>query len=272
MNTVAITTAVKRSPINYFKTLGGSASRSASSLPEVANSSNTSAVSCSKCCLRGVCLPGGLSAEATSQVDQLTRLKRRIARGSTLYRTGDAFDSLYAVRSGAFKSVGISRSGIEKVTGMHLPGEVIGLEAINTRKHRYDAIALEDSEVCVIPFGQLTQLALRLPELQAQLLRIVSGDISRDQGLMLLLGSLDAEQRLAAFLLSLSKRYQNLGYSSTRFSLRMTREEIGSYLGLTLETVSRVISRLHREGVIKAQQREIELTDSHALEDKVGHW
>jgi CRP/FNR family transcriptional regulator len=170
----------------------------------------TATVSCSTCCLKGVCLPHGLNTDGVGHLDQLTRLKRRILRGSTLYRTGDGFASLYAVRSGSFKSVGISRSGTEKVTALHLPGEIMGLDAISARQHGYDAIALEESEVCVIPFAQLTQLALRLPELQAQLLRIVSGDISRDQGLMLLLGSMDAEQRIAAFLLSLSKRYQRL--------------------------------------------------------------
>ncbi len=267
MSTVATATAARSAPVHHFKAVGAIALESGSKA-----GGTTSTVSCSKCCLRGICLPRGLDADSMGEMDQLTRLKRKAARGATLYRTGDHFDAVYAVRSGAFKSVGISRNGLEKVTGLHLPGEVMGLEAISTRKHRYEAIALEDSEVCVIPFAQLTQLALRLPELQAQLLRTVSGDISRDQGLMLLLGSLDAEQRLAAFLLSLSKRYQNLGYSPTRFSLRMTREEIGSYLGLTLETVSRVMSRLNRDGVIKAQQRDIELKDRQALKDKVGHW
>ena len=271
MNSVAITGAVRRASVSRFKMPAGPEPRS-SSRCDAARDSDAAAVSCSKCSLRGVCLPSGLSAEATSHVAQLARLKRTIVRGQTLYRAGDVFESLYAVRSGALKSVGFSSNGIEKVTGLHLPGEVIGLEAISTRRHRYDAIALEDSEVCVIPFAQLTQLATRFPELQAQLLRIVSADISRDQGLMLLLGSLDAEQRLAAFLLSLSKRYRNLGYSSTRFSLRMTREEIGSYLGLTLETVSRVMSRFNREGLIKARKREIELTDHQALQDKVGPW
>jgi CRP/FNR family transcriptional regulator len=232
----------------------------------------TCAVSCSKCCLKGVCLPQGLDAGDLGRVDQLTRLKRKIARGATLYRTGDDFAALYAVRSGSFKSVGIARSGVEKVTGLHLPGEIMGLEAIAARRHGYDAIALEDSEVCVIPFAQLTHLALELPQLQAQLLRIVSGDISRDQGLMLLLGSMDAEQRIAAFLLSLSKRYQRLGYSPLKFGLRMTRDEIGSYLGLTLETVSRVISRMQKEVLIGAHQREIEVKNLQALQDKVGLW
>ncbi|MGZ8197376.1 MAG: fumarate/nitrate reduction transcriptional regulator Fnr [Burkholderiales bacterium] len=228
-------------------------------------------VSCSSCCLQGVCLPCGLAADKLSDMDELTRVKRKVARGSALYRGGDSFDSLYAVRSGSFKSVGISRAGQEKVTGLHLPGEMMGLDAINSRTHGYDAIALEDSEVCVVPYSRLTQLALRLPELQAQLLRILSGDISRDQGLMLLLGGMDAEQRIAAFLLSLSKRYQKLGYAATRFSLRMTREEIGSYLGLTLETVSRLFSRLQREGLLTAHQREVELKDLTKLRELVGH-
>ena len=227
--------------------------------------------SCSNCALRGVCLPCDLALDQLGEMEELTRVKRRIAKGSALYRNGDAFESLYAVRSGSFKSVGVSRDGDEKVTGMHLPGEVMGLDAINARKHGYDAIALEDSEVCVIPFARLAQLAQRLPELQGQLLRILSSDISRDQGLMLLLGGMDAEQRIAAFLLSLSRRYQRMGYASTRFSLRMTREEIGSYLGLTLETVSRLLSRLQKEGVIAAQQREIELTKVETLREKVGH-
>ncbi|MGE5522577.1 MAG: fumarate/nitrate reduction transcriptional regulator Fnr [Rhodospirillaceae bacterium] len=233
---------------------------------------STQPVSCSSCCLQGVCLPCGLTAQELGDMDELTRVKRKVRRGATLYRSGDAFDSLYAVRSGSFKSVGLSRSGEEKVTGLHLPGEVIGLDAINSRIHGYDAVALEDSEVCVIPFGRLTQLALRLPELQAQLLRILSGDISRDQGLMLLLGGMDAEQRVAAFLLSLSKRYRKLGYAATRFSLRMTREDIGSYLGLTLETVSRVFSRLQRDGIIVAHQKDVELKDLVQLREKVGHW
>jgi CRP/FNR family transcriptional regulator, anaerobic regulatory protein len=229
-------------------------------------------VSCSNCCLQGVCLPCGLATDKLGDMDDLTRVKRRVARGQALYRSGDPFDSLYAIRSGAFKSVGVSRGGAEKVTGLHLPGEVMGLDAINPRQHRYDAVALEDSEVCLVPYGRLTELALRIPDLQMQLLRILSGDISRDQGLMLLLGGMDAEQRLAAFLLSLSRRYQKLGYSPAEFNLRMTREEIGSYLGLTLETVSRLFSRLQRDGLIHAHQREVQLRDANRLRELVGHW
>jgi len=229
-------------------------------------------VSCSSCCLQSVCLPSGLSGNDLNDLSELTTVKRRVARGSALYRGQDAFESLFAVRSGAFKSVGVSRAGEEKVTGFHFPGEVLGLDAINGERHTYDAVALEDSEVCVIPYAPLTQLALKIPLLQARLLRILSSDISRDQGLMLLLGSMTAEQRLCAFLLSLSRRHQKLGYSADRFHLRMTREDIGSYLGLTLETVSRLLSRLQRDGLIAARQREIELKNVDVLKDVVGHW
>jgi CRP/FNR family transcriptional regulator len=230
------------------------------------------AISCGNCCLRSVCLPSGLSQDDLDAFDDLATVKRRVTRGAALYRGGAPFESLYAVRSGAFKSVGVSRSGEEKVTGLHLPGEVMGLDAIDSGAHSYHAIALEDSEVCVIPYARLTSLALRVPELQSRLLRVLSSDISRDHGLMLLLGSMTAEQRIAAFLLSLSRRYERLGYAANRFNLRMTREDIGSYLGLTLETVSRLMSRFQREGLIAANQREVELKNATALADIVGHW
>jgi len=230
------------------------------------------AVSCSNCSLQGVCLPSGLAACELGDLSALTSTKRRIMRGAALYRGHDPLQALYAVHSGAFKSVGISRAGEEKVTGFHLPGEVMGLDAINNQQHSYDAVALEDSEVCVIPYASLTALASRMPSLQCGLFRMLSGDISRDQGLMLLLGSMTAEQRIAAFLLSMSRRHQKLGYAPDRFHLRMTREDIGSYLGLTLETVSRLLSRFHREGLIAAQQRDIELKDVAAMKEIVGHW
>lgn len=230
------------------------------------------ATSCSNCCLQGVCLPCGLSAADLSDLDELTTGKRRVTRGAALYRSGDGFDALYAVRSGAFKTAGVSRNGEEKITGFYLPGEVMGLDAINGERHDYHAVALEDSEVCAIPFARLQELALRIPELQHQLFRLLSRDIARDHGLMLLLGSMTAEQRLAAFLLSLSRRYQRLGYAADRFLLRMTREDIGNYLGLTLETISRLMSRFQRDGLVTIRQREIELKDSDGLMEIVGHW
>jgi CRP/FNR family transcriptional regulator len=230
----------------------------------------SAATACSTCCLKNVCLPCGLGSADLDRFDQIAAAKRRVARGASLFHSGDGFESLYALRSGAFKTVGVSRQGDEKITGFHLPGELLGLDAISGGRHDYNAVALEDSEVCAIPFAQLERLATALPALQRQLLRLVSGDISRDQGLMLLLGSMTAEQRLAAFLLSLSRRHQRLGFSPSRFVLRMTREEIGNYLGLTLETVSRLFSRFQREQFLAVQQRDIEIRDAARLMEIVG--
>jgi CRP/FNR family transcriptional regulator len=231
----------------------------------------TPSTACSSCCLRGVCLPCDLGKVEMGRFDEITTAKRKVARGASLYNAGDVFESLYAVRSGAFKTVGVSRHGEEKVTGFHLSGELLGLDAINSGNHAFNAVALEDSEVCVIPFQRLEKLASAIPALQHQLFRLLSGDISRDHGLMLLLGSMTAEQRVAAFLLSLSKRHQRLGFSETHFVLRMTREEMGNYLGLTIETVSRLMSRFQREGLISSRQRDIEIKEPARLREIVGH-
>jgi CRP/FNR family transcriptional regulator len=213
-----------------------------------------------------------LSSANLSDLDELTKVKRRVKRGTALYYQGDSFDALYAVRTGAFKTVGAVSDGREKITGIHLSGEVMGLDAINSARHHYRAVALDDSEVCMVPFARLEELTLRIPGLQHQLFRMLSRDIARDHGLMLLLGSMTAEQRLAAFLLSLSRRYKRLGYAADRFILRMTREDIGNYLGLALETVSRLMSRFQRDGLISSQQREVELRDTPALAEMVGYW
>lgn len=228
--------------------------------------------SCSTCSLKGVCLPSGIAARDIRILDGLTTVKRRAARGSAVYRTGDPFEAIYAVRSGMFKNVGVSTKGEEKITGFYHPGEMLGLDAISGGRHPFSAIALEDSDVCVIPFARLQEIALENPALQHHVFRLISRDISRDQGLLLLLGSMTAEQRLAAFLLSLSQRYEHMGYAADAFNLRMTREDIGNYLGLTLETVSRFLSRFQRDGLIAAQQREIEIKDAAALREIVGYW
>ena len=244
--------------------------RSADVIQLVTRANGTTA--CASCCLKGVCLPRSLGSNELNRFDEVAATKRRVVRGASIYHGGEAFESIYAVRSGAFKTIGISRQGDEKVTGFYLPGEMLGLEAISSGRHDYSAVALEDSEVCVLPFATLEKMALSMPVLQHELLRLVSSDISRDQGLMLLLGSMSAEQRLAAFLRSLSRRHQRLGFSATRLTLRMTREEIGNYLGLTLETVSRVLSRFQREGVIAVHQREIEVKSAARLAEVAGHW
>jgi CRP/FNR family transcriptional regulator, anaerobic regulatory protein len=225
---------------------------------------------CEGCALKRACLARDLPESQNDVFAQLAVSRRRIARGAYLTHAGDALHALYVVRSGAFKMVRGSRAGTEKVTGFRLSGDLIGLDAISRGEHLQDVAALEESEVCALPFAQLQRFSSSVPALQRELFRALSADIDRDDGLVLLLGGISAEQRLAGFLLSLSRRYARLGYSGARFVLRMTREDIASYLGLTLETVSRSLSRFRETGLIGVKQREVELNDTVALSELFG--
>jgi CRP/FNR family transcriptional regulator len=204
------------------------------------------------------------------QLDALTGIKRAYRRGDYLYRSGARFESLYAIRTGFFKTQVPHEDGREQVTGFQMPGEIIGLDAISTDIHTCDAVALEDSEVCELPFNRLEELGRQLPTLQRHLHKIMSREIVRDQGIMLLLGSMRAEERLAAFLLNLSHRFAARGYSPSAFRLRMTRQEIGSYLGLKLETVSRTLSYFQENRLIDVQNKFIELLDTPRLLGLLG--
>jgi CRP/FNR family transcriptional regulator len=180
---------------------------------------------------------------------------------ATLFRAGDAFQSLYAVRTGFFKTCVSSEDGRDQVTGFQMAGELLGLDGIGTDKHTCDAVALEDSQVCVIPYHQLEDLSREFSDLQRQFHKIMSREIVRDHGVMLLLGSMRAEERLAAFLLNLTQRLRTRGFSASSLVLRMTREEIGSYLGLKLETVSRTFSKFQDDGILEVKQRQIRVLD-----------
>ena len=226
---------------------------------------------CNSCGLRNLCIPTGLAPEAMRQLDQIISHRRGVRKRDTLYRPGDAFTALYAIRLGTFKTVVLAEDGREQITGCHLPGEIIGMDGIGEQGHACQAIALEDSEVCFLPFDRLEKLAHELPVLQANLYRLLSRDIRRDQDMMMLLGSRSAEERLALFLLNLAGRYQALGYSPSEFVLRMTREEIASYLGLKLETVSRLFTRLQEEGFLQVEGRAVKLLDATALRHLIGH-
>jgi CRP/FNR family transcriptional regulator len=228
-------------------------------------------VACSRCNLRELCLPEGLSPEELEQLDRTVAKRKPVARGQALFRAGDRFESLYAVRTGFFKTCITSDDGRDQVTGFQMAGELIGLDGIGPERHSVDAIALEDSQVCVIPYAELESLARRFGDLQRQLHKIMSREIVRDHGVMLLLGSMRAEERLAAFLLNLAERLRARGFSASSLVLRMTREEIGSYLGLTLETVSRAFSRLHADAVLDVQQRQIRIVDPAALRRMVNN-
>lgn len=217
---------------------------------------------CSACDLRDLwCLPIGLKREEFHQLDTIINRRKRVKRGEHLYRVGDVFRSLYALRTGFFKTLFISENGQEHVTGFHMTGELLGLDAICSDNHNCNAIALEDSEICEIPFAALENLCREIPALQKQFNKIMSSEISRDQGLMVLLSSMNADERLAAFLLNLSRRFGARGYSPNQFQLRMTRGEIGSYLGLKLETISRTLSKFQEDRLISVRNKHLTLND-----------
>ena len=225
---------------------------------------------CNICGMRGLCLPVGLSSSDLQKISSLADTHVKLKKGETLYRTGTPFTALYAVRLGSLKTTVLAEDGREQVAGYHMLGELIGLDGIGTGTHGCHAIALEDTEICVMPFEQLETLARELPALQHNLHQVLANEIIRDHSVMLLLGSMRAEERLAAFLVNLSDRYCRRGYSSTEFVLRMTREEIGSYLGLKLETVSRLFSRFQEEGLIQVQGRSIKIINAEALRNLSG--
>ena len=220
---------------------------------------------CSSCNLRELCLPVGLSSDEMSSLESLIAQGRHFKKAEHLYRAGQPFTALYAIRTGFFKTSFFSEDGREQVTGFQMAGEIVGLDAISTEKHACNAIALEDSEICEIPFAKLEELSREIPSLQHHLYKVMSREIVRDHGVMMLLGNMKAEERLAAFLVNLSQRLQARGYSPKNFVLRMTREEIGSYLGLKLETVSRTLSKFQEEGLIKVSNKQVDLVDLPAL-------
>ncbi|WP_416048433.1 fumarate/nitrate reduction transcriptional regulator Fnr [Cupriavidus basilensis] len=221
---------------------------------------------CSSCAMRAICMGGSLNDADRSRLDAVIHNWRMVRRGEALYRAGDTFQSIYALRSGSFKTVLAHQNGCEQVSGFFLTGETLGLDGICTEHHACDAIALEDSAVCVIPFHLLEALCREMRSLQQHVHRMLSSEIVRESGVMLLLASLCAEQRVAAFLLNISARQHARGYSRRDLALRMTREEIGSYLGMKLETVSRTLSRFQRDGLIEVKGKRVTLLDLDALD------
>jgi CRP/FNR family transcriptional regulator len=219
--------------------------------------------------MRALCLPVGLSEKDLIELDNALGNKLKLKKGEILFHSGAPFTSLYAVRLGSLKTTVLSDDGREQVAGYHMPGDLLGLDGMSEDRHGCAAVALEDSELCVMPFTRIEEVARQVPALQHNLHKFLSREIERDHKVMLLLGSMRAEERLAAFLLNLSQRYQSRGYSSTEFVLRMTREEIGSFLGLKLETVSRLFSRFQEEGLVTVAGRSVKIIDMPMLKQLV---
>ena len=228
-------------------------------------------VACSNCNLRELCMPVGLNEEQLKRIDEVVAVRRKIKRGAALFRNGETFTSLYAIRTGFFKTCVATEDGRDQVTGFQMAGEIIGLDGIVNDHHTCDAVALEDAEVCVMPFDRIEELSREVTALQTHVHKIMSREIVREHGVMLLLGSMRAEERLAAFLLNLVQRLHARGFSQSELVLRMTREEIGSYLGLKLETVSRTFSKFVEEGIMEVKQRHVRILEPDALKRIVNN-
>jgi CRP/FNR family transcriptional regulator len=218
-------------------------------------------VACKSCTLGSLCLPMGLDSADVERLDEIVKRNRPLHRGDHLFRDGDKFHSIYVVKTGSVKTYAPSEDGGEQVLGFHLPGELIGLDAIQDDQHHCSAKILETSAVCEIPFNKLEDLSSRVPSLQHQMYRLLSREIGNDEDMLTLLGKRNAEERLAAFLLSLSIRFKKRGFSPSDFYLSMSRHEIGSYLGLAVETVSRLFTRFQDDGLLKVERKHIQLLD-----------
>ena len=226
----------------------------------------TMKVACSNCNLRELCMPVGVSRQELARLDEIVATRRKVKRGTTLFRSGEAFKSLFAIRTGFFKTCVNVEDGRNQITGFQMAGEIIGLDGIVNDRHNCDAVALEDAEVCVMPFDRIGELAREISALQHHVHRIMSREIVREHGVMLLLGSMRAEERLAAFVLNLGQRLHARGFSGSELVLRMTREEIGSYLGMKLETVSRTLSKFADDGLIDIRQRHLRILNTPELQ------
>jgi CRP/FNR family transcriptional regulator, anaerobic regulatory protein len=220
---------------------------------------------CSTCHLREFCLPGGLSQKDVEGLDRLPFTRKRARLGDTLYEAGESFGRLYAVHSGTFKSCVTLADGRQQVTGFHTPGELLGLDGVGTGRYTSSAIALEDGETCAIPYAVLSEVSAADFDLQGAIARLMSREIVRKHSLMLMLGSMNAEERLAAFLLGISARMKARGFSATEFHLRMSRAEIGSYLGMKLETVSRAFSSFVQQNLLEVDKKHVRILDLQLL-------
>jgi CRP/FNR family transcriptional regulator len=224
-------------------------------------------VSCGNCRLGSLCLPLALEAEDVDQLDEIIRRGKPLHKGDHLYREADDFKAVYAVRSGSIKAYRVTDDGREQVTGFYFPGEILGMDGISKNSHACSAKALETAAVCEIPFSALSELSVKMPNLQHHFFQLMSREITEDQQLITLLSKNTAEERIAALLLSISTRNARRKLSATQFRLPMSRIDIGNYLGLTVETVSRVFTRMQKLEVLKVSNKEIEICDIQGLRE-----
>lgn len=223
-------------------------------------------ISCGKCRLSALCLPISLQLEDIGRLDQIIQQGRPVQKNDAVYYAGEKFNSIFAVRSGAIKTFTNTSDGREQITGFYLPGEIIGMDGLATNCYTNTAVALETSALCEIPFDRLEELSAKVPKLQRRFFQLMSKEISNDQQLITLLSKNSAEERIAALLLSISTRNHHQGLSASEFYLPMSRSDIGNFLGLTIETVSRILSRLHKAGTIELDKKRVHIKDLQALQ------
>lgn len=220
-------------------------------------------MNCSSCHLGRLCLPVGLDSEATKSLEQIIEKRYVLNRGEHLFHLGADFTNLIAVRSGSFKSYTTMSYGEEQIMGFYLPGEILGFDGIKSGKSQLSCVALETSSVCEIPFNKLLSLASRLPEIQRQLLIFMSEKYGPEETIPI---NSTAEQRVAGFILGLSRRFKRCGYSERQFRLSMSRQDIGNYLGLATETISRILGQLQHKKITSVCRRDITIHDFRYLQ------
>ncbi len=231
------------------------------SVMTTSNSNNSSTVKCTSCSRKELCFPIGLALKDYEELEGLITTRKSIKRGYMLYRSGDPLDAIFAVRLGFLKSVHILPNGVEQITGFHMAGELLGFEGLAEMAYLRDVTALEDTEVCIIPYDRYLSFMQTTPGLLENVLTLMGQEILREQQKMVSLGSASASEKVAAFLLELSQKYEARGFSKSEFVLRMSRSEIGNYLGLQLETVSRTLSQFASAGLIFVRQRRIRIVN-----------
>lgn len=228
-----------------------------------------SAINCQDCGFSQLCLPFSLNDSELNRLDDIIQRKKPLHKADMLFEAGQPQRCLYAIRTGSFKTFTLTEQGEQQITGFHLPGDIVGFDALSNQLHPSYAEALETAMVCEIPLPNLETLLDQLPRLRQQMMRLMSKDIQADQQMMLLLNRKTAEQKLATFLSQLAQRYASRGFSGSEFRLTMTRSDIGNYLGLTVETISRLLSKLDKEQLIQVNGKLISINDKTAL-SKLG--
>lgn len=233
------------------------------------SSNNQFTIRCQNCSFAHLCIPVSLNSNELDSLDEIIKRKKPLHKNDQLTAPGQGFTSLFAVRSGSFKSYITSSDGEQQITGFHLPGDIVGFEAMHNNAYQNYTVALETSMVCELPYDKLDEMSAQLPSLRKHMLKMMSNEIQHDHDMMMLLNRRTAEERLTHFLLQLSERFAERGFAAHEFHLTMTRSEIGNYLGLTVETVSRLLSRFQKENVIEVQGKLIHILDESALRQKL---